>query len=396
MIPFVLLFVTAVLGCLLLAFLFSTWRDARREVAIAQRALGGDVGGAKALANQWDRGGGPRAPAARLRLAKAWSIAGDHQRALAILDRTQLPSGRMGRPLRRIASELRFDVLEALGEKEQAARVVDEAIEEDPRAPWLAKTGSTDPASSPGKRSVYGQGMLVKDAYRDYRFDEAADMTEAMIHRAARNPLMRPTLPFGYLALGSAQLAAGQDSAAEASFRQFVARSSDRDAAVRLMMKTRAEALLMGGRFQEAASTYEALVAEQGTTDVLAGLAMCHLRVGETERAARDLDRAVDLGYDADKARFLRAQILVDQGRSEEAVILAREAASSRPPLDPQRIYTLAYVLGTAQHPDAEAALRGYVELNPNDPDLASLLDRPAPDGRSWREYLESAPEPDL
>ena len=293
-----------------------------------------------------------------------------------------------------MASELRFDVLEALGEREQAARLINDTIDEDPDAPWLLKTGSTSRVPSPADRSVRAQGMLVKDAFKDYRFDEAAELTEAMIHRAAKDPLKRLALPFGYLALGSAQLAAGHDSAAESSFQRFVEKASDHDAAERLIVKTRPEALLKGGRFSEATLAYEALVAEQGTPDAFAGLAMCYLRASEAERAAVALDRAVELGYDEDNSRFIRAQILADQERADEAVTLAREVASSRPPSDLQGTYTLAYVLATTLFPDAEAALRRHLELDPNDPDLPPLLARPAPDGSSWREYLESRPGP--
>lgn len=330
-------------------------------------------------------------PLGRLRLAAGWSLAGDHHRALGVLDSIEIPGGRAGRYIRRLASEQRFDVLEALGEHERAKRILDDAIEEDPGAPWLLRATSKDQGELTDG-AIVAQGMHVKEAFKGHRFAEAADTHEAVLRRIARNPVARLALPLGHLVLGSAQLSAGRDSAAEASFQEFVKRSSDQDAAEKRVMKARAEALLRSGRISEAAPVYEALVAEEGTADAYAGLAMCLVRLGEVERAARDLDRAEALGFDGDRARFLRAQILVDQGRSEEAVTLAHEAARSRPSSDPQAAYTLAYVLATAQHPDAEATLRTYVTIDPNDPDLDPLLDRPAPNGRTWREHLESSP----
>lgn len=243
---------------------------------------------------------------------------------------------------------------------------------------------------------MWAQGKLVKDAFKDYRFDEAAELTEALITRAAMGPFKLMGRHFGYLLIGSAQMAAGQDSVAEASFQQFVAKASDQAAAKRLIARTRAEALLKGGRFSEATSAYEAFAVDQPTAEAFAGLAMCHMRVGKTDPAERELDRAVELGYGEDNARFIRAQILADRGRNEEAVTLAREAARSRPPSDLLGTYTLAYVLATTLHPDAEAALRRHMELDPNDPDLPPLLERPAPNGSTWREYLESAPALDL
>lgn len=386
---FVLLFALAVLGCCFLIFVFTFQRDARREVVIFERALEGDLDEAAALAARWDKGRGPTTPVARLRLARSQWKAGDPYRALAILDDTKLPKGRLARSIRQMASELRFDVLEALGEQEQAARVINETIDEDPGTPWLLKTGFTRRVPSPASRSLHAQGKLAADAYRDYRFGEAVELTEALINRATRGPLKRPARPLGYLVLGSAQIAAGQDSAAEASFRQFVDEASDRDSAERLVLRTRAESLLKGGRFAEATSAFEVYVAQQPTAEAFVGLAMCHMRLHETERAARELDRAVELGYDEHNARFIRAQILADQGRNEEAFTLAHEAARSRPPSDPLSAYTFAYVFATTLHPDAESALRRHMELVPNDPDLPPLLERPAPNGSTWREYLD-------
>jgi tetratricopeptide (TPR) repeat protein len=396
MIVAVLLVALVVVGGYYLAFLAFARRDTGRQVAISDHAMDRDPEGAKALAAEWEREGLPRSPLGRLRLARAWSIAGDHRRALTVLDSVELPGGRVGRPLRRMASQVRFVALEALGEKERAARILDETIEEDPAAPWLLATDPKLVKAPSVKRSLVAQGMDVKEALKEHRFDDAAGMTEVLIRRAGRNPSVRPALPNVYMILGSAQLAAGQDEAADASFRLFVDLSRDRDAAQKRMKLVRAEAVLLGGRISQATAAFEALVDEQGTPEAFAGLAMCRVRQGDADLAARDLDRAIELGYDDQKARFLRAQILVDQGRLTEAVALAREVASSRPSSDLQAVYTLAYVLATAQQPDAEAALRRYVAADPNDPDLAPLLQRPAPDGSTWREFLEAPPSPDL
>jgi len=383
----------AVLGGLWLIWILFARRDARRLLAIGELVMDGDLERAKAVADRWSQGFDSPNPLGRLRLATGWSLAGDHHRALSVLDSIELPQGRSGRVIRRLASEQRFDVLEALGENERARKILDDAIEEDPGAPWLLRATSKDQGEW-ADGSIVAQGMHVKEAFKGHRFAEAADTHEAVLRRIGRNPVARLALPLGHLILGTAQLAAGRDSAAEASFQQFVNRSTDRVAAERRVMNSRAQALLISRRLSEATSAYEAVVAGQSTPDGFAGLAMCRLRLGEVEQAARDLDRAEELGYDADKARFLRAQILVDQGRSEEAMTLAHEAARSRPSSDPQAVYTLAYVLATAHHPDAEATLRTYVMIDPNDPDLGPLLDRPAPNGRTWREYLESPPRP--
>lgn len=379
-----------VFGGVYLYLQLSARRDARRMLGISERAADGDAEGAKALVAGWERRTDRAIPLRRLRVVQGWQDAGDHERALALLENIELPKGRSGRSLRWMAWESKFEALKALGQAERAQAVLEEAINEDPAAPWLLIAAPMDPRLTPRTRSVYARGKPIRDAFMDHRFGEAADMMEALIPRAARNPMARVALPLGYLFLGSAQLAAGRDSVAEASFRAFVERSLDRDAAERRVMEARAGALLSGGRYSEAASVYEALVDETGMPSAYSGLAMCRVRLGEADAAARDLDRAEELGFDRDRARFVRAQILVDQRRSAEAVTLAYEAAGTRPPSDPEAAYTLAYVLATAQHPDAEATLRSYVAMQPDDPDLSPLLDRSAPNGSTWREYLES------
>jgi tetratricopeptide (TPR) repeat protein len=369
----------------------SSRRDARWLLAISERVADQDEDGAKALADRWERRAVRAGPIRRLRVAQGWANAGDHRRALAILDGIPLPQGRTGLPLRRLATGLRFASLQALGRSEEAQAVVERTIEEDPAAPWLSMAAPTDPRITARKPSSVVRAENARDAFSDRRFGEAADSLEAVLRGAATNPMSAAMFaPQGYLVLASTQLAAGQDAAAEASFREFVRRSLDRDAAERRVPEARAAGFLMGARVAEATAVYEALANERGTPDVFAGLAMCRIRQGQADLAARALDRAEELGFDAAKARFLRAQILVDQGSREEAVELAREAAVAHPKPDPQAMYTLAYVLATAQHPDAETALRTYVASEPNDPDLGPLLDRSASDGRAWREHLES------
>lgn len=235
---------------------------------------------------------------------------------------------------------------------------------------------------------LQAKGAYVKTAFKDHRFGDVADATEELISRASRSARRSEAMAPAYLLLATAQLAAGRDEAAEASFKAFLDRSSDQDAARKRVMLVRADAHLIAGRFSEAAPLYEAAAAEQEIPETFAGLAMCRIREGDVESAVRNLDRAVELGFDDQKAKSIRAQILADQGRTDEALVLARDATSADQPTA-DAAYTLVYALVAAQHPDAEAALRAYAESNSNDPDLPALLDRQAPDGATWREHLE-------
>jgi tetratricopeptide (TPR) repeat protein len=238
---------------------------------------------------------------------------------------------------------------------------------------------------------MQAKGEVVKKAFRDHRFGDFVDATEDLISRASPSARASERMSKAYLLLATAQLAAGRDEAAEASFKEFLDRSSDQDAARKLIALARADALLIAGRFPDAAPLYEAAVAEHETPEAFAGLAMCRIRLGEARLAARDLDRAVGLGFDAERAKTIRAQILADYGRTDEALELAREATSADEPTD-DAAYTLVYVLVAARHPEAEARVREYVASKPNDPDLPALLARPAPNGGTWRDQLDRTP----
>lgn len=386
--------VLALVALYLIAIIYAR-RASRRMRAILDRLNEGDLQGAKELTARWDRGDRPKNPLTRIRLAAAWSTVGDHERALTVLDRTKIPPGLRGRPLRRMASGLRYTTLKAQGDEERAAWLLRDAMTKDPRAPWVLAATSIDPdASGRQTKNLQALATVIQAAVKDHRFEEAVEMHERFLRRMARNPGARPVLGHAYLRLATYQVAAHRDSAAEVSFQKFLKRSSNRAVAENQVMEARAAGFLLGGRVAEASSAYEA-VATEGRPEGYFGLAMCRVRQGQAERAERDLDTAEELGYPKE-VRFVRAQILADVGKDMEAVTLAREAASERPSSDPTAAYTLAYVLATARRPDAEAELRRYVELCPNDPDLGRLLDRPAPGSGTWRERLEAPPRPDL
>jgi tetratricopeptide (TPR) repeat protein len=388
-------------------------RIIRRSLSIVERAKAGDVEGARSLAEAWDQGDRPRTPFARVNLAKVWAIIGDHRRVLSVIDGTKIPNSKACRPVRRAAAELKYEALRSLGEETRAEWFLRDAAEADPSAPWLA-TSRLKAALSEGDATAAGSAaadvsvmlrkrpqdpallvILAQEALANHRFAEAADLLERLIARLDR-PTRHPSVQDLYLALGVARQAAGRDTAAEQAFREVVERSSEREIAERKVMFSRAAGLLFVRRLDEAAAVYEALATDDEVGDAFAGLAMCRVRLGNPEGAGDALDRAETLGFDSSKARPVRAQILVDQGRGAEAEQLALDAAGDAATNDPGALYTLAYVRATAHLPDAEGTLRRYVDLQPNDPDLGPLLDRPAPGGLTWEERLKVAPRPDV
>jgi tetratricopeptide (TPR) repeat protein len=412
--PMILLIILVVDGLVVVGawFLLSRTiarRVIRRATGIMRLAAAGETDAARSLAVEWDRAL-PRSPFARVNLAKVWSVVGDQDRALELLDATKIPARRACRPLRRIAAHVRYDALRALGQSEKAEWFLRDQSSEDPTAPWIVTSrlsaaksdGDLDAADSaladvrtaferqPKNENVLA--ALAQEALAGHRFAEAADLLERLLERLDRPGERRLTMMDAYLLLGMAQLAAGRDAAADQTFRHYAKRSSDPVIAEWKVATTRAGALMASLRLDEAATVYGKLTEGPEPALAFVGLAMCRIRQGEPEHAKQALDTAEETGYPSEKARFLRSQILVDLGEVSEAERLAREAANEHPPSDPETVYTLAYVAATGHLPDAEAILRRYVELVPNDPDLGPLLERRAPDGRTWRERLEVAP----
>ncbi|MGH9197683.1 MAG: tetratricopeptide repeat protein, partial [Acidimicrobiia bacterium] len=208
---------------LYLIVIVSARRAARRMRAILDLLNQGDLQGAKELTAQWDQGDRPKNPLTRIRLAATWSTVGDHERALAVLDRTKIPAGLRGRPLRRMASGLRYTTLTALGEEERAAWFLRDAMTEDPRAPWVLIATSTDQGVSARQtKNPQALATFIQAAAENHRFEEAVEMHERLLRRVARHPGARPVLGHAYLRHATYQVAAHRDSAAEVSFQEFL------------------------------------------------------------------------------------------------------------------------------------------------------------------------------
>lgn len=406
--------VAVVLGGLWLVLRFIGGRIVKRSTHILRLAAEGDKATARALLEEWDRGDRPRAALARVNIAKAWLAVDEPTRAMRVLETTSISKSRRCLPLRRLAAHVRYDTLKALGEDDRAEWFRRDERAKDPTAPWLATSewlsayqeGDSDRAAAAltGVWSALARhpkdevalAVLAQDAFTAHRYSQGADLLEQLIHRLDRPGSRRLSWPDAYLFLGTARLASGDDAAAEDAFRAFVKTSPKPEDAEIRVRQAKPDALLVGGRPTEASVMYERLTTGEDSAAAYAGLANCSIRLGEPQRAAQQLDRAEDLGYVSRDAKLLRAQILVDLGEVADADRLAHEEAAARPPSDPGALYTLAYVGVIGELPYAEEALRRYIELRIEDPDLPPLLDRPAPDGRTWRDRISIAARPDL
>lgn len=108
---------------------------------------------------------------------------------------------------------------------------------------------------------------------------------------------------------------------------------------------------------------------ERQPSDVSAWVALgrAYQAGGDWLRSLRAFDRALALEPTADDIAFLRAEVLMSAGSTQEALpILTRLAA--RHPRDPATVLLLGLAQNKAGRPEAVATLRRYLVLAPNAP----------------------------
>lgn len=123
------------------------------------------------------------------------------------------------------------------------------------------------------------------------------------------------------------------------------------------------------GDYARARSHYERVLATQpaelGTsTEALRGLALCHMREGDSETALKLLDQVLELNPDHPEAYTFRARILYADDRLDEA-LAAAERARKVAPYDPQPWYfsmRILYDLGREE--EALSAETRWKELD--------------------------------
>lgn len=116
---------------------------------------------------------------------------------------------------------------------------------------------------------------------------------------------------------------------------------------------------------------------------------------GKLDGAFEALQRAREVGGDATWAELLEARLLSDAGRPTEAVAVVLRCCGEDA-TDPSSLHTLACVRVSHGLPGAERTIRRLATLYPWIVDREDLFDRRVPDGTTWRERLEVAPEPDV
>jgi tetratricopeptide (TPR) repeat protein len=395
-------------------------RRIRRQIRAIDRA--GESEGPEAARAElvvWERRISKRDYNQLIVVARRWWVLDDHQRALAALDRIRFPWWFPTRAFRRAADELRYQVLRDAGRVAEAGSVFNRGLDRDPAAPWVAAAriehaaDAGDPqhllaAFERSKAAALVQNphltlvaQVAKQAMRLGRHDEAITYTRRLLaeleaREGKPDGIVRTTTVVRSLAqlraaIGALLMGAGDEAGAELEFERARIALDDEEGR-RVIELLRAEGLVYARRFDEAAEVFDAIAREHDDGRAFAGLAMCRRRLGDLAGARVSLERARELAPELTSLRLLDAMLLADEGKRSEA-----EAALASERADLDDMLALAYVAVVLDLPSAEGSLRAAAAVYPGDePDLAELLDRVAPDGRSWREHVEHPARPDV
>jgi tetratricopeptide (TPR) repeat protein len=395
-------------------------RIRRRILAVDRARSAGGVDAARGELAVWERHVPKRDYNALIVIARGWHLLGDQERALAALDRIRWPWWYPDRAFRRAADGLRYQVLREAGRNPAADALLNRALDRDPGAPWLETVrfekaiGGEPPESlaayERSKASALGEHpnieLLAKVASRAAalgRFDEAVALTRRLLAElSARERKPGGIVPTaGHLrnrallhaAIGALLQGAGDGSGAEREFEVAAAELRD-DEGRRSLAICRAEGLLYARRFSDAAAAFEGVASGRDDGRGLLELAVCRWQLRDLGGARRALERARELRPDLVSVRRLDAMLLVDEGKRDRAVEAIRREEGD-PSGDGN--FSVAYVRAVLGLPGAERSLRAVAALHAqDDPDVEALLDRTAPDGRTWREHLAEPSRPDL
>jgi tetratricopeptide (TPR) repeat protein len=394
-------------------------RIRRRILALDQRRASDGIDAVRGDLAVWERHVSKRDANQLIVIARQWYVLGDHDRALAALDRIRWAWWVPDRAFHRAADELRYRVLRDAGRDPGADALLNRTIDRDPVAPWLdavrfeKSTAAADPrerlagyerARSAALQEHPHMEILAKVAAQAIslgRVDDAVLLSRRLLTQMQE----RERWPGGYVrttahvrniarlraAIGALLLGTGDEPGAEREFELAAATLAQDEEGRRDLAVSRAEGLMHARRFEEAASAFERLVAEGPDVKVLVWLAICRWRLADPDAARSAIREVRALEPDLTSIGMLEAMLLADEGKRDEAGAML----GSIGPEDEDSL-AVAYVRSVLGLPGAERSLRLVTALYPHDdPDVAMLLDRVAPDGRPWRAHLDEPRRPD-
>jgi tetratricopeptide (TPR) repeat protein len=393
-------------------------RIGRRILALDRRRASDGIDAVRGDLAVWERGVSKRDYNQLIVVARQWQMLGDHDRALAALDRIRWPWWFPTQAFRRSADELRYRVLREAGRDPGADELLNRALDRDPGAPWLdaVRLEKATAAADPQERlAIYERSKtaallerphvelvakVAAEAIAFGRLDDAVLLSRRLLHQMqelerepggyVRTPSHLRSIAKLRAAIGSLLLGVGDEEGAAREFKQATGELADEEGQY-LLAICRAEGLPYARRFDAAASAFEA-IARDATDDVRAPfeLAICRWHLGDPAGAREALARVRGLEPELLSIDRLEAMLFADEGKRNEA------EAVLRPEDAPHDTFAVAYVRAVLGLPGAVASLRVVAALHPDDdPDVVALLDRAAPDGRTWRAHLDEPERPD-
>lgn len=247
----------------------------------------------------------------------------------------------------------------------------------------VALTGSARPTRT-REQYLSLQRAVPFEALSDYAQALAAPDHPARIKLLRRALVAAPRFDEARLALGRAQLQAGERAAAEETFSRVTAPSP----LARTARFLQGVALLELGRYREAGGVYGLLAAEDPTAAVLNNHALALLRIaGPGIKASDELRKAVEMAPGVVDLPFNLGWALLVEGDAEAAAFWLR-GVTRQQTADAHARVALCWALKQSGHVDeAEDEWKGLTAVAPAfesvaAPDLARRFERTLPTER--------------
>jgi pentatricopeptide repeat protein len=378
---------------------------------IERLSMGGRLDDARAVLAKWEPRVRARHDRLRILIASLWTEVGDHDRAMRVLERVEILPIAGSTLVRRAVDGAMYAALCSAERVGDADRLLVEASGRDPSAPWIVAARlrqAREANDADTVRSALDQARRIvaidpshlhvaRELYLTValmgRFEEASEIAERMLPDGSRIAWLAPWRFLGLARwltqLGWARLSSGDDAGAEEAFARAIRIAPDRPAIERLVATARASGWFNARRYGDAERALAAILATAPDPVHLRLLGECHRRAGRFEEAFALLGRAREAGVEPTEADLLEARLLADVGRGAEAEAVALRGAGGEDAFDPDALFSLAYVRVSTGSPEANASVRRWSTRYPWLAEREELLDRRAPDGRTWREVVE-------
>ena len=170
---------------------------------------------------------------------------------------------------------------------------------------------------------------------------------------------------FNRLREANVALREGRLAEAEAIARDVLGRDRDNAFALQVLASARMDQ----GRYRDAIEGYRAYLALVPTSaDAHHWIAICHLRLGDRDRALTEEEAALAIDPRHADALALRAGLLAGRGRLDEAIASLRAAVETDPDKPPLRVALADFLVDAGRFDEAEAEYRRALERQPENP----------------------------